>query len=76
MEYSYFCTRIAPKTLSRGAQKASDMENKTLKRLPVGIQTYSEIVDRNCLYIDKTEYICAEKRTLGEWQVSSINKDV
>ena len=41
-----------------GAQKASDMENKTLKRLPVGIQTYSEIVDRNCLYIDKTEYIC------------------
>ena len=58
MEYSYFCTRIAPKTLSRGAQKASDMENKTLKRLPVGIQTYSEIVDRNCLYIDKTEYIC------------------
>ena len=42
----------------KGAQKASDMENKTLKRLPVGIQTYSEIVDRNCLYIDKTEYIC------------------
>ena len=30
----------------------------TLKQLPVGIQTYSEIVDRNCLYIDKTEYIC------------------
>ena len=52
------------------------MENKTLKRLPVGIQTYSEIVDRNCLYIDKTEYICAEKRTLGEWQISSINKGV
>ena len=35
-----------------------NMENKTLKRLPVGIQTFSEIVDRNCLYIDKTEYIC------------------
>ena len=34
------------------------MENKTLKRLPVGIQTFSEIVDRDCLYIDKTEYIC------------------
>ena len=34
------------------------MENMTLKRLPVGIQTFSEIVDRNCLYIDKTEYIC------------------
>ena len=34
------------------------MEHMTLKQLPVGIQTYSEIVDRNCLYIDKTEYIC------------------
>ena len=33
------------------------MENKTLKRLPVGIQTYSEIVDRDCLYVDKTEYV-------------------
>ena len=33
------------------------MTNKTLKRLPVGIQTYSEIVDLDCLYIDKTEYI-------------------
>ena len=33
------------------------MENMTLKRLPVGIQTFSEIVDRDCLYIDKTEYI-------------------
>ena len=33
------------------------MENKELKRLPVGIQTYSEIVDGNYLYIDKTEYI-------------------
>ena len=33
------------------------MTNKKLKRLPVGIQTYSEIVDLNCLYIDKTEYI-------------------
>ena len=28
-----------------------------LKRLPVGIQTFSVIVDLNCLYIDKTEYI-------------------
>ena len=33
------------------------MVNKKLKRLPVGIQTYSEIVDLNCLYVDKTEYI-------------------
>ncbi len=33
------------------------METKQLKRLPVGIQTFSEVVDRDCLYIDKTEYI-------------------
>ena len=33
------------------------METKQLKRLPVGIQTYSEVRDLNCLYIDKTEYI-------------------
>ena len=33
------------------------METKELKRLPVGIQTYSEIVNLNCVYIDKTEYI-------------------
>ena len=33
------------------------METKVLKRLPVGIQTYSEIVNLNCVYIDKTEYI-------------------
>ena len=29
----------------------------TLKRLPVGIQTYSKLVEQDCLYIDKTEYI-------------------
>ena len=34
------------------------MENKTLKRLPVGIQTYEKIVEQDCLYVDKTEYIC------------------
>lgn len=33
------------------------MEKNQLKRLPVGIQTYSEIRDLDCLYIDKTEYI-------------------
>ena len=33
------------------------MEKKQLKRLPVGIQTYSEIIGLDCLYIDKTEYI-------------------
>ena len=34
------------------------MAHKTLKRMPLGIQTFSEIVDRNCLYVDKTAYIC------------------
>lgn len=33
------------------------MEKKTLKRLPVGIQTFSEIRESDMLYIDKTEYI-------------------
>ncbi|MGM9713709.1 MAG: AAA family ATPase, partial [Prevotella sp.] len=33
------------------------MEQKKLKRLPVGIQTFSEIRDLDCVYIDKTEYI-------------------
>ena len=33
------------------------METKRLKRLPVGIQTFSEVIDLDCLYIDKTEYI-------------------
>ena len=33
------------------------METKVLKRLPVGIQTYEKLVNNNCLYVDKTEYI-------------------
>ena len=33
------------------------MESKTLKRLPVGIQTFSELVKMNCLYVDKTAFI-------------------
>ena len=33
------------------------MEAMELKRLPVGIQTYEEIVNLNCLYVDKTEYV-------------------
>ena len=28
-----------------------------LKRLPVGIQTYEKLVDNNCLYVDKTQFI-------------------
>ena len=45
------------KALLRNWKNASDMENLTLKRLPVGIQTYSKLVEQDCLYIDKTEYI-------------------
>ena len=33
------------------------MEKKQLKRLPVGIQTFSNIIEDGMLYIDKTEYI-------------------
>lgn len=33
------------------------MEQKQLKRCPVGIQTFEKIMDGNYLYIDKTEYI-------------------
>ena len=31
------------------------MEKKTLKRLPVGIQTFEKIRENDMLYIDKTE---------------------
>ncbi|MGM9708862.1 MAG: ATP-binding protein [Prevotella sp.] len=40
------------------------MENKMLKRLPVGIQTYEKVIGQDCLYIDKTEYI---------WRMMSIS---
>jgi len=33
------------------------MEQQQLKRCPVGIQTFSKIIDGDYLYIDKTEYI-------------------
>ena len=33
------------------------MEHKQLKRLPVGIQTFSNIIEGDMMYIDKTEYI-------------------
>ena len=33
------------------------MGTKELKRLPVGIQTFSDIIEDDMLYIDKTEYI-------------------
>ena len=33
------------------------MEGMKLKRLPVGMQTFEDIVNLNCVYVDKTEYI-------------------
>ena len=57
----YICTKfddLRAEKYEKLNYNEQNMENKTLKRLPVGIQTFSEIVDRNCLYIDKTEYIC------------------
>ncbi|MGN0222024.1 MAG: AAA family ATPase [Prevotella sp.] len=43
------------------------MEQKQLKRLPVGIQTFSEIQNENMLYIDKTEYM---------WNMTRMSKYV
>ena len=57
----YICTKfddLRAEKYEKLNYNEQNMENKTLKRLPVGIQTFSEIVDRYCLYIDKTEYIC------------------
>ncbi len=33
------------------------MEQQQLKKCPVGIQTFEEIINKNYLYIDKTEYV-------------------
>ena len=33
------------------------MEKKHLKRLPVGIQTFSNIIQDGMFYVDKTSYI-------------------
>ena len=55
------------KALLRNWKNASDMENMTLKRLPVGIQTYSKLVEQDCLYIDKTEYI---------WKMMKVSNNI
>lgn len=33
------------------------MEQQQLKRCPIGIQTFEEIINKDYLYIDKTEYV-------------------
>ena len=33
------------------------------RRLPIGIQTFREVREEDCYYVDKTAYIC---RLLGE----------
>ena len=37
--------------------KTDHMEKNQLKRLPVGIQTFSNIIEDGMLYVDKTEYV-------------------
>ena len=49
----FFSLTLSPKETGN----SKDMEKKELKRLPVGIQTFSKIKELDCLYIDKTEYI-------------------
>ena len=49
----FFSLTLSPKVL----HTKLIMEKKTLKRLPVGIQTYEKIISGDYLYIDKTEYI-------------------
>lgn len=41
------------------------MEQKQLRRLPVGIQTFSEIRNYDMLYVDKTEYV---------WNMTHLSK--
>ena len=50
--------QVSTTSFLRTFNKRINMENNTLKRLPVGIQTFSEVIGRDCLYVDKTEYIC------------------
>lgn len=50
--------QVTTTSFLRTFNKRINMENNTLKRLPVGIQTFSEVIGRDCLYVDKTEYIC------------------
>lgn len=38
-----------------------------LKRYPVGIQTFSELISMNCLYIDKTQYVYDITHTGGKY---------
>lgn len=38
---------------------------KELKRLPLGMQTFEEVIEKDCFYVDKTEYIY-KMRQLGK----------
>jgi uncharacterized membrane protein len=39
------------------------MEQQQLKKCPIGIQTFEEIINKGYLYIDKTEYVYRMGRT-------------
>ena len=47
------------------------MGTKELKRLPVGIQTFSEIIEQDYLYIDKTEYYTGSRDPIRD-QVGNV----
>lgn len=40
-----------------------------LKLYPVGIQTFEEIIRRDFLYVDKTEYIYRMTHDTWQWQI-------
>lgn len=52
------------------------MESMELKRLPVSIQTFSEVIHLNCLYVDKTPYIHKTLYTHARFAVCSRDKKV
>ena len=51
----YFCPSAKSRIFARKSEVV--MENKMLKNLPVGIQTFEKIVEQDRLYVDKTAYI-------------------
>ena len=42
---------------SGNAKMEKMMEQQQLKKCPIGIQTFEEIINKGYLYIDKTEYV-------------------
>ena len=45
----------------------------TKRKLPIGIQTFREVREDNCYYVDKTAYL---HRLLDEGKVARANRDL